>query len=79
MRTEEAGEVLTQAAIEFMKNAGMPNGLSAVGYTEADVDKLVEGTLLRPSILLTYASRRLGIKSPVLKLKDAKAPCREGV
>ncbi len=23
----------------------MPNGLGAVGYTEADVDRLVEGTL----------------------------------
>jgi len=45
VRTEEAGEVLAQAVIEFMKNTGMPNGLSAVGYTEADVDKLVEGTL----------------------------------
>ncbi len=44
-RTEEAGEILAQAVIEFMKNTGMPNGLSAVGYTEADVDKLVEGTL----------------------------------
>lgn len=44
-RPQEAGEVLAQAVIEFMKNTGMPNGLSAVGYMEADVDKLVEGTL----------------------------------
>jgi hydroxyacid-oxoacid transhydrogenase len=28
-----------------MKKTGIPNGLSAVGYTEGDVDKLVEGTL----------------------------------
>jgi hydroxyacid-oxoacid transhydrogenase len=42
---EEAGEVLAQAVTELMKQTGMPNGLSAVGYTEADVDKLVEGTL----------------------------------
>jgi hydroxyacid-oxoacid transhydrogenase len=41
----EAGEILAQAVIDLMKKAGMPNGLSAVGYSEADVDKLVEGTL----------------------------------
>jgi hydroxyacid-oxoacid transhydrogenase len=42
---EEAGEILAQAVIELMKKTSIPNGLSAVGYTEADVDKLVEGTL----------------------------------
>ncbi len=44
-RKEEAGEILAQAVIELMKKTDIPNGLSAVGYTEADVDKLVEGTL----------------------------------
>jgi len=42
---DEAGEVLARAVIDLMKKTGMPNGLSAVGYTEADADKLVEGTL----------------------------------
>jgi hydroxyacid-oxoacid transhydrogenase len=28
-----------------MRKCGIPNGLRAVGYTEDDVDKLVEGTL----------------------------------
>jgi hydroxyacid-oxoacid transhydrogenase len=42
---EEAGNILADAVIELMKKTGMPNGLSAVGYTEQDVDKLVEGTL----------------------------------
>jgi hydroxyacid-oxoacid transhydrogenase len=28
-----------------MKKTAMPKGLAAVGYTEADVDRLVEGTL----------------------------------
>jgi hydroxyacid-oxoacid transhydrogenase len=40
-----AGEVLAQAVIEVMKAAGIPNGLSAVGYTVADVDALVKGVL----------------------------------
>jgi hydroxyacid-oxoacid transhydrogenase len=42
---EDAGHVLADAVVELMKKTGMPNGLSAVGYTEADVDDLVEGTL----------------------------------
>jgi hydroxyacid-oxoacid transhydrogenase len=41
----EAGEVLAQAIIEMMHLTGMPNGLAAVGFTPADIDKLVEGTL----------------------------------
>jgi hydroxyacid-oxoacid transhydrogenase len=42
---EEAGEILAQAVIELMRKTGIPNGLSAVGFAETDVDKLVEGTL----------------------------------
>jgi len=42
---DEAGQILAQAVIELMKRTGMPNGLAAVGYSEADIDRLVEGTL----------------------------------
>lgn len=42
---EDAGEVLAGAIIELMKATGMPNGLSAIGYTAEDVPALVEGTL----------------------------------
>jgi hydroxyacid-oxoacid transhydrogenase len=42
---EQAGEILARAVIDLMKRTGMPNGLAEVGYTEADVDRLVEGTL----------------------------------
>lgn len=41
----EAGEILANGVIELMKSTGMPNGLSAVGYMEEDVDRLVEGTM----------------------------------
>jgi hydroxyacid-oxoacid transhydrogenase len=41
----QAGEILAAAVIDLMQKTGMPNGLAAVGYTEADVDRLVEGTL----------------------------------
>ena len=33
---EDAGEVLADDLIRIMRAVGMPNGLSAVGYTEAD-------------------------------------------
>lgn len=42
---EDAGEILAQRVIHFMKTLGMPNGLSAVGYTRDDIPALVEGTL----------------------------------
>ncbi len=41
----EAGEVLAERVIHFMRTLGMPNGLSAVGYTTDDIPALVEGTL----------------------------------
>jgi hydroxyacid-oxoacid transhydrogenase len=41
----DAGEVLANRLIEIMRITGMPNGLGAIGYGEADIDKLVEGTL----------------------------------
>jgi hydroxyacid-oxoacid transhydrogenase len=40
-----AGEILASVLIEVMKQTGMPNGLNAVGITEADLDILVEGTI----------------------------------
>jgi hydroxyacid-oxoacid transhydrogenase len=42
---DDAGELLSGAIVELMRKVGMPNGLSAVGYGPADVDKLVNGTL----------------------------------
>ena len=41
----DAGEVLAQSVIDLMRKAGLPNGLSAVGYAPEDVPALVEGTL----------------------------------
>jgi len=44
-RPEDAGEILANRVIHFMRELNMPNGLAAVGYTEADIPALVEGTL----------------------------------
>jgi hydroxyacid-oxoacid transhydrogenase len=42
---EDAGEILAQRVIHFMRLFGMPNGLSAVGYNAEDIPALVQGTL----------------------------------
>jgi hydroxyacid-oxoacid transhydrogenase len=41
----EAGNLVANAIVKLMRRLQIPNGLSAVGYTERDVPKLVEGTL----------------------------------
>ena len=41
----QAGQILADRVLHFMKTLGMPNGLAAVGYNDADVPRLVEGTL----------------------------------
>jgi hydroxyacid-oxoacid transhydrogenase len=44
-RPEDAGDLLAATIVDLMRRTGMPNGLGAVGYTAADVDMLVAGTL----------------------------------
>ncbi len=41
----DAGELLAETVIRYMRQLGMPNGLKAVGYTETDIPALVQGTL----------------------------------
>lgn len=41
----EAGEIIANKIIKFMKATGMPNGLSVVGYGPSDIEDLVQGTL----------------------------------
>jgi len=50
-RTEDAGEVLAAQIIALMKATDVPNGLSGVDYTEADVPALVEGALPQRRLL----------------------------
>lgn len=42
---EDAGEILAQRVIGFLRELNIPNGLSAVGYGPADIPALVQGTL----------------------------------
>lgn len=41
----DAGKVLADRITWFMERLTVPNGLKAVGYTSADIPRLVEGTL----------------------------------
>lgn len=41
---DDAGEVLAKRIIQFMQDTRFPGGLSTIGFSEADVDALVEGT-----------------------------------
>ncbi len=43
--TEDAGTVLAERIIHFMRRLHIPNGLKAVGYGPEDIARLVEGTL----------------------------------
>ena len=42
---DDAGELLAAALIRVMRDTGMPNGLGAIGFVEADAERLAEGTL----------------------------------
>jgi len=48
---ERAGDVLADHIEGLMKECGMPNGLSGVGYTEDDVDALTEGAIVQKRLL----------------------------
>jgi hydroxyacid-oxoacid transhydrogenase len=45
VKEEESGELLADTMIGYFKRFNVPNGLKDVGFTEADIPKLVEGTL----------------------------------
>jgi len=44
-KDQDAGKILADRLVWFMERLGVPNGLRAVGYTSADIPRLVEGTL----------------------------------
>lgn len=47
----EIGAHLFEAIARFLDNLGLPRGLKAVGYTQADISKLVEGTIPQRRVL----------------------------
>ena len=58
---EDAGEVLAACIIGMMRDTDMPNGISALGYGDADISALAQGA---------YAQQRLLANSPVAVNED---------
>jgi len=50
---EDAGEILADAFISLMRATGLPSGIAALGYGEADVPALAEGAIAqqRPLVM----------------------------
>jgi hydroxyacid-oxoacid transhydrogenase len=44
-RPDDAGRILSERITWFMERLRLPNGLKAIGYSSADIPRLVEGTL----------------------------------
>ncbi|HEU5044983.1 MAG TPA: hydroxyacid-oxoacid transhydrogenase [Nocardioidaceae bacterium] len=52
-RPDDTRDLLPQVLADLMRDIGIPNGIGAVGYGEADVDALVEGALKQQRLLAT--------------------------
>jgi len=50
-RDAEPGEAISGRIAEMMKETGMPNGISGVGYRRSDVAALTEGTIVQRRLL----------------------------
>ena len=69
----DAGTILSDRIVQFMQQLDMPNGLSALGYTSADIPALVEGTL--PQERLTNMSPRPAGEFQIHELFEASMRC----
>ncbi|MBW8041048.1 MAG: iron-containing alcohol dehydrogenase [Planctomycetes bacterium] len=63
---EDAGKIVSDCIIDFMQKLGIPNGLSAIGYTTEDIPALVQGTL--PQHRVTKLSPRPAGEQQLSKL-----------
>lgn len=50
-KARDAGKILSDQVISFMKRLNIPNGLSAIGYSHDDIPKLVQGTLPQERVI----------------------------
>ena len=62
----DAGRILSDRLIALMQELQVPNGLSAIGYTSADIPALVEGTL--PQHRVTKLSPRQAAAEDLARL-----------
>ena len=68
----DAGTILADRIIAFMRRLNMPNGLSAIGYSADDIPALVEGTLPQHRVT-KLAPRPAGPKELRTIFEDAMA------
>ena len=54
---EDGGEILAEQIISMMRDTGIPNGLSGVGYSMSDLDELTDRS---------FAQKRLIDNGPLL-------------
>ena len=47
----DAGRILAERVIHFMRVLAMPRGLTEIGYNSSDIPTLVEGTLAQQRLL----------------------------
>ena len=52
-KLNDPGEQLPSVVIDLMRDIEIPNGIGAVGYTEADIPDLVPGTRKQQRLLAT--------------------------
>lgn len=67
---EDAGRILADRVINFMKRLNIPNGLSAVGYSSDDIPKLVEGALPQHRVI-KLSPRPVGAEELAQIFEDA--------
>ena len=48
---DRAGDVLADRVLHFMRLTDQPMGIAAFGYTEADIPRLVDGTMVQARLL----------------------------
>jgi hydroxyacid-oxoacid transhydrogenase len=65
-RIEDAGRILAEQIISYMRKLHVPNGLRAVGYSHQDIPALVKGTL--PQHRVTKLSPRPAGEADLAKL-----------
>lgn len=69
-KLQDAGKIIADRVIEFMKHLHIPNGLSGIGYAKADIPKLVEGTLPQHRVI-KLSPRPVGQEELVKIFEDA--------
>ena len=52
LTTSEMPEVLPRTLLSLMRDTGIPDGLAALGYEQADIPALIDGTLKQQRLLV---------------------------